>query len=110
MKPFVVLGHTPEGDRIRDDQQTSLLTFGSSGSGKTNLLIENALTYEGSFIGLDVTGELAVVTAHRRAEFSDTYLINPYGVFREELAGIPTVRYNPLSCLDPKDDTRFGAL
>lgn len=104
----IPLGFTPSGKRIIYSQKTSLVTFGGAGSGKTNQLIEAALEWSGSLVVLDVAGEIAAVTAHARRRFGKVYQINPYGLFREELSGIPCIRYNPMYWLDPKDTEKFG--
>lgn len=81
-----------------------MLLFGLNGAGKsTRILVENLVTIKNrSLVVIDVKGELAAQTARTRRTLSDVKIVNPYNEH-----GMGSDGYNPLTVLDPDDDTFF---
>ncbi|WP_323130962.1 type IV secretory system conjugative DNA transfer family protein [Sinorhizobium medicae] len=82
-----------------------ILTVAGSRSGKSVTLIGNLLHYRGSVLALDPKGELASVTAARRAALGQkVHILDPFGIAPEHLAGFRK-GFNPLSILTLDSDT-----
>lgn len=82
---------------IEDDRH--MLTGAGSRSGKSVGLISNLLFYRGSVLATDPKGELAVLTAARRARLGQrVHVLDPFGVAGK---GVETWRasYNPMDVL-----------
>lgn len=82
-----------------------LFTLGGTGGGKSAGLVVPTLCMltEGSIIVTDPSGELAAMTARRRAEIGPVIFLNPFGSTFTDGTGI-TFRddgFNPFSTLDP---------
>jgi type IV secretion system protein VirD4 len=83
--------------------ETHVLVLGVNGAGKsTRFLIENLVTMRGSFVVLDIKGELAAQTMRARRLLGDLKIINPYNMHHLGSDG-----FNPLAMLDPDDDEFF---
>ncbi len=79
-----------------------LLTFGSPGSGKsTSLVVPNLAMLRRSMIVIDPKGQLAAITARRRAQMGRVIILNPFGLFADELPHLHSNGWNPLLQLDP---------
>lgn len=93
---------------VNDDRH--LMTVAGSRAGKgVSTIIPNLLEYPGSILVIDPKGENARITRNRRASGSaavkdalgqDVYVLDPFGV-----SGHQTASFNPLSMIDPADDT-----
>lgn len=85
-----------------------LLTIAGTGGGKSAGLVVPSLCAltEGSIIVTDPSGELAAMTARRRAEIGRVVFLNPYAAVFRDGAGIdfPDHGFNPFSILDPASD------
>lgn len=93
-----VTGGAPLG--IGDDRHVVLCAGSRSGKGRS-CLIPTLLEYQGSVLALDPKGELANVTARRRAQLGqDVHIVDPFGVCAERLAPYRT-GFNPMALLAP---------
>lgn len=83
-----------------------LLTIAGTGGGKSvGLVVPTLCTLtEGSIVVTDPSGELAAMTARRRAEIGPVVFLNPYAsVFRDGVGiDLPDHGFNPFSILDPE--------
>ncbi|HMA70997.1 MAG TPA: type IV secretory system conjugative DNA transfer family protein [Xanthobacteraceae bacterium] len=85
-----------------------LVTIGPAGSGKgAGLIIPNLSTLRRSIVIIDPNGEAAAITARKRAQFGPVAIINPFGLFVNELPHLKSHGFNPLAALDPDHDD-FG--
>jgi type IV secretion system protein VirD4 len=79
-----------------------LLCFGPPGSGKSmSLVVPNLAHLRRSVIVIDPKGELAAVTARKRAEFGKVIVLNPFGLLLDEAEHLESAGWNPLLQLDP---------
>lgn len=93
------------GRLIGIEDNRHILTVAGSRSGKSVTLIGNMLHYRGSVLALDPKGELASVTAARRAALGQqVFILDPFGIVPDRLAGLRK-SFNPLSILAPDSDT-----
>jgi type IV secretion system protein VirD4 len=100
------LCYSQSGKVIRYTRPSHLMLTAPTRSGKaTDVLIPALLEYYGSVVCIDPKGELAAVTGHRRKKFGRVVCLNPFGLWRKELAGLDHVRYNPLTNPDPRSRT-----
>lgn len=82
-----------------------VLTVAGSRAGKSVTLINNLLFYRGSVLALDPKGELAAMTAERRAALGQKVcIVDPFQIVPERLARFRK-SFNPLGFLDAKSDT-----
>lgn len=95
--------------RLRDFYHTGeghLFTLAGTGGGKSaGLVVPTLCTLtEGSIIVTDPSGELAAMTARRRAEIGPVVFLNPFAATFNEGTGLnfPDHGFNPFSILDPK--------
>jgi type IV secretion system protein VirD4 len=83
-----------------------LITIGGTGGGKSSGLVVPTLCEltEGAVIVTDPSGELAAMTARRRAQIGPVVFLNPFASVFEKDTGLtyPDDGFNPLSVLDPK--------
>ncbi|GEC36471.1 conjugal transfer protein [Sinorhizobium meliloti] len=94
------------GDRLLGikDNRHALMVAGSR-TGKSVSLVNNLLFYRGSVLALDPKGELASLTAARRAELGQKIcILDPFGIVPERLAPY-RASFNPLTLLDQVNDT-----
>ncbi len=111
------LSYDPEkpGDKIlvgaMDDKligvsdETHILTMAGSRSGKSVTLTANLLSYRGSVLATDPKGELASMTARRRAQLGQkVFVLDPFKVARGT-AVKHRACFNPLSVLELKSPT-----
>ncbi len=83
---------------------TSRLTFGRPGSGKTScVLIPEAVRWYGSLICIDPKGEIASVTARGRATTDRVFVLDPMGEVKGDAAKSLRGSFNPLSGLADAD-------
>jgi type IV secretion system protein VirD4 len=88
---------------IEDDRH--ILTVAGSRSGKSVGLISNLLFYSGSILATDPKGELADITADRRAALGQKiYVVDPFGV-SSKAASKYRASYNPISLLKTGSET-----
>lgn len=93
-----VTGGVPIG--IGDDRHALLCAGSRAGKGRS-CLIPTLLEYAGSVLALDPKGELANVTANRRAALGQRVcIVDPFGVTAERLVPYRT-GFNPMALLDP---------
>lgn len=88
------------GDKlIGIEDNRHMMTVAGSRSGKSVTLIGNLLLYRGSIIATDPKGELANITAARRAKMGQkVYVLDPFNYTAPDIAPFKA-RYNPLSVL-----------
>lgn len=87
------------------DDNRHMMTVGGSRAGKSVTLVGNMLFYRGSVLALDPKGELANLTARRRAVLGQAVcVLDPFNIVAQDVAGFRK-RYNPLSVLTPGSDT-----
>ncbi|KNY13054.1 hypothetical protein AKG11_31375 [Shinella sp. SUS2] len=83
-----------------------IMTIGGTGGGKSSGLVIPTLCEltEGAVIVTDPSGELAAMTARRRAQIGPVVFLNPFASVFEKDTGVayPDDGFNPLSVLDPK--------
>lgn len=95
---LVTRGGTPIG--LGDDRHVVLCAGSRAGKGRS-CLIPTLLEYAGSVLALDPKGELANVTARRRAAMGQRVcIVDPFGVTAGRLQNL-RVGFNPLALLDP---------
>lgn len=88
---------------IRDNRH--ILTVAGSRAGKSVMVIGNLFFYNGSVLCNDVKGELAEITAVRRAKLGQrVYVLDPFSIVEGEAAKFRAA-YNPLSILTLKNPT-----
>ncbi|MGO4809413.1 type IV secretory system conjugative DNA transfer family protein [Cupriavidus sp. 2MCAB6] len=88
---------------IEDDRH--ILTVAGSRSGKSVGLISNLLFYPGSVLATDPKGELAEITAERRAGMGQKiYVLDPFGHGAERIKKF-RASYNPMSVLTAGSQT-----
>lgn len=88
---------------IEDDRH--ILTVAGSRSGKSVGLVSNLLFYAGSILATDPKGELADLTACRRAAMGQRiYVLDPFNKVSEEAARY-RASYNPMDILSPDSPT-----
>src|SRR5699024_3369573 len=94
------------GDRlIGIDDNRHVMTVAGSRTGKSVTLVSNLLFYRGSVLALDPKGELAAITAERRAALGQKVcILDPFNIAPERLNGYRK-SFNPLSLLVPESDT-----
>jgi type IV secretion system protein VirD4 len=63
-----------------------------------------------SVVCIDPKGEMAAVSGEYRSRLGPVYVLNPYGILREELNALQWAQYNPMSRLNPDDVINFGPL
>ena len=81
------------------------MTVAGSRAGKSVTLIGNLLFYRGSVLATDPKGELANITAARRAALGQkVHILDPFEIVAERLAGL-RAHYNPMSVLVPDSKT-----
>jgi type IV secretion system protein VirD4 len=98
---YVAGGH-PVG--VGDDRHAVLCAGSRAGKGRS-CLIPTLLEYAGSVLTLDPKGELANVTARRRAELGQRVcIVDPFGVTARRLDLLRT-GFNPLALLRPGSPT-----
>ncbi|MFD1328875.1 type IV secretory system conjugative DNA transfer family protein [Mycoplana ramosa] len=82
-----------------------VLTVAGSRAGKSVMLVANLMFYRGSVLALDPKGELANLTARRRAALGqDVHVLDPFLTCRDHVAPYRK-RYNPLAMLRIDSDT-----
>lgn len=94
------------GDKlIGIEDNRHALTVAGSRSGKSVSLIGNLLFYRGSILATDPKGELAAITARRRAELGQRVcVLDPFGYTPKSISKY-RASYNPLSVLYPESPT-----
>ncbi len=96
-EPYVT-GGCPIG--IGDDRHAVLCAGSRAGKGRS-CLVPTLLDYEGAVLALDPKGELANLTARRRAERGQRVcIVDPFGVSATRLSDLHA-GYNPLALLKP---------
>lgn len=94
------------GDRLiglEDDRH--ILTVAGSRSGKSVGLVSNMMFYRGSVLATDPKGELAVLTAARRAKLGQRiHVLDPFSVAGKSVADFKA-SYNPMDVLDMDSPT-----
>lgn len=99
---YTVTGGTPIG--MGDDRHAVLCAGSRAGKGRS-CLIPTLLTYGGSVLALDPKGELAAVTARRRAEMGQRVcILDPFGITPDRLAEY-RAGFNPLEILTPGSES-----
>jgi len=102
----ILLGYRDDRAIGCGDDRHLMLVAGSRAGKGVSFVIPNLLLYEGSVLAIDPKGELANVTAERRAGGlgQDVYVIDPFGA-----SGSKTLAYrsgfNPLAEIDPTSPT-----
>jgi len=87
------------------DDNRHMLTVAGSRAGKSVMLVANLMSYRGSVLALDPKGELANLTARRRAGLGqDVHVLDPFLTCADHVAPYRK-RYNPLAMLRMDSDT-----
>jgi len=87
------------------DDNRHMLTVAGSRAGKSVMLVANLMFYRGSVLALDPKGELANLTARRRAGLGqDVHVLDPFLTCADHVAPYRK-RYNPLAMLRPDSET-----
>lgn len=97
---FALPGHSSDAPTSRDlmalQGEGHAIVSGPTGSGKSaGILIPTLLTYSGSVVAIDVKGELARATAHRRTAFGPVHIVDPFSIVADATDGL-----NPLDLID----------
>jgi type IV secretion system protein VirD4 len=94
------------GDKLVGiEDNRHIMTVAGSRTGKSVTLIGNLLFYRGSVLATDPKGELANITAARRAALGQkVHILDPFEIVAERLAGF-RAHYNPMSVLHPDSKT-----
>ncbi|MBV9066240.1 MAG: type IV secretory system conjugative DNA transfer family protein, partial [Methylobacteriaceae bacterium] len=83
-----------------------LITVGPPGACKSaGLVVPNVANLARSMLIIDPKGELAAITARKRAEFGRVVVLNPFGLFADELPHLKSDGFNPLRQLDPLSES-----
>ncbi len=100
----VPIGYSPDGKHaLHYPGYGHLLTVAAARTGKGATLLVNALlSWKGSCICIDPKAENAAITAHYRRKFGPVFILNPFGMLPEALAGFTAARFNPMDILDPQ--------
>jgi type IV secretion system protein VirD4 len=103
------LGLFLEGKRTRGQVRYNgpkhLLSMGPPGTGKsTGLAIPNIAHLARSLFIVDIKGEIAAVTARKRAKMGRVLTFNPFGVLVHDLPHLKSHGYNPPATFDPRSD------
>ena len=102
---YIGFGKDNPSQPLAYDGENHLITIGPPGTGKsTSLLMPNLATLKRSILVIDPKGELAAVTAQKRATFGRVVVLNPFGVLVDECPYLKSHGFNPLSLLDPASD------
>jgi type IV secretion system protein VirD4 len=107
------LGQFLEGARasgvIRYTGPKHLISIGPPGSNKSvGLAVPNIANLPRSMIIMDCKGQLAAMTARKRAEMGRVIVINPFDLFVDEMPHLRSHGFNPMASLDPASD-RFAS-
>ncbi len=90
---------------VRYSGPKHLITIGPPGSGKSaGLVVPNVADLPRSMLIIDPKGELAAITAKARAKMGRVVILNPFGVFADELPHMKSHGFNVLAQLDPTSD------
>ena len=88
---------------VKDNRH--IQTIAGNRSGKSVTVIANMLFYDGSVLAIDPKGELASITAARRAELGQrVFVVDPFGRVKGK-AKKYRARYNPLMTLDADSES-----
>lgn len=88
------------GDKLLGiEDNRHIMTVAGSRAGKSVTLVSNLLFYRGSILATDPKGELANITAERRAALGQkVYVLDPFHYASEHVSGY-RASYNPMSIL-----------
>jgi type IV secretion system protein VirD4 len=82
-----------------------LLSFGTPGANKSaGLVVPNLAHLPRSVIVIDPKGELAAITARKRATMGRVIVLNPFALLADDLPHLESEGWNPLLQLDPEGD------
>ena len=88
--------------RLRYKGQKHALTFGPTGCGKsTSLVVPNLATLPRSMIVIDPKGQLAAITARKRAKMGRVIVLNPFRELVDLGPHMESAGWKPLAQLDP---------
>jgi type IV secretion system protein VirD4 len=99
------------GFAVGVDEDRHICTFAGSRAGKgRSAIVPNMLHYPGSVLATDPKGELATMTARRRAALGQAvHVLDPFGV--AERAAVPfRAGFNPIEAMRPDFLVEDGAL
>jgi type IV secretion system protein VirD4 len=89
---------------VRYTGKKHLITIGPNGSGKgVSLIVPNVATLPRSMLVIDPKGEVAAITAKKRAQFGKVVMLNPFQLLVDGGARpyMKSDGFNPLAALDP---------
>ena len=90
---------------IRYSGPKHLITIGPPGSGKSaGLVVPNVADLPRSMLIIDPKGEIAAITAKARARLGKVVVLNPFGIFADELPHLKSQGFNVMAGLDPRSD------
>ncbi len=83
---------------VADDRHVITIAGSRAGKGRS-AIVPNMLLYEGSILATDPKGELALLTACRRATFQRVFVVDPFDTTRGDLPDDFYVSFNPLAVM-----------
>lgn len=87
---------------LRYKEGKHLLSFGVPGANKsTGLIVPNLAHLRRSIVVIDPKGELAAITARKRASMGRLIVLNPFRLWVDERPQLESAGWNPLLQLDP---------
>jgi type IV secretion system protein VirD4 len=106
----VHVGYSPDGKhKLFYPGAGHLFLCAAARAGKGVSLIVNAiLEWMDSLVVFDPKGELCCITGHFRRRFGKVFVLNPFGLWPEQMKGLFQAKYNPFVILDP-DSPYFHA-
>jgi type IV secretion system protein VirD4 len=95
--------------RVRYKGPKHILCFGPPGASKSmGLVVPNLAHLRRSMIVIDPKGQLAAITARKRASMGKNIVLNPFNMFANELPHLKDSGWNPLLQTDVNSDDFAG--
>jgi type IV secretion system protein VirD4 len=95
--------------RLRYKGPKHILCFGPPGANKSmGLIVPNIAHLPRSMIVIDPKGQLAAITARKRARMGRVIVLNPFDIFVDQLPRMRSAGWNPLLQLDPRSHDFSG--
>jgi type IV secretion system protein VirD4 len=101
------IGGVPIG--VADDRHVITIAGSRAGKGRS-AIVPNMLVYKGSILATDPKGELALLTARRRATFQRVFVVDPFNTTRGELPAELYKSFNPMAAMTDQTAVEDAAL